>query len=53
MKLRNKATVLCDFNRLTNRSWLSLSKIVVNGKYANRDLKKGIRLVKKVMMAII
>jgi len=49
MKLRNKATVLCDFNRLTNRSWLSLSKIVVNGKYANRDLKKGIRLVKKVM----
>ena len=49
MKLRSKATVLCDFKNLNDRSWLGLSKIVVNGKYGTPDLKKGIRLVKKVM----
>jgi len=49
MKLRSKATVLCDFKNLNDRSWLGLSKIVVNRKYGTPDLKKGIRLVKKVM----
>jgi site-specific DNA-methyltransferase (adenine-specific) len=49
MKLRSKATVLCNFKDLTPRSWLGLTKIVINYKYKNGDLKKGTRLVKKVM----
>jgi tetratricopeptide (TPR) repeat protein len=49
MKLRSKATVLCKFKTLTPRSWLGLSKIVVNCKYKNGDLEKGTRLVKKIM----
>ena len=49
MALRHKAIPLSQLKPFAQDSWLPLARILLNPKYKQKDLNKGMRLVKQVM----